>query len=178
MSDIREEATINGVIDVRAALSGAIGVDENVNGGIGLPKILPGSTDYERLNNKPQINGVSLVGNKTGSDLGLDIVHIDTTANWNAQRELVSQMGHVYVYTDYMVVNGSFVSGIKIGDGNAFLIDIPFIGGNTTELYNHENNTSIHVTDEERIVWNNKVTCFLSSGTEETVVFTKENLNG
>ena len=30
-------------------------------------------TDYELLTNKPQINGVELVGNKTTEDLGIDV---------------------------------------------------------------------------------------------------------
>ena len=35
------------------------------------PKGDPGTTDYEDMPNKPQINGITLVGNKTSSDLGL-----------------------------------------------------------------------------------------------------------
>ena len=30
-----------------------------------------GSRNYEQLSNKPKINNVELIGNKTGSDLGL-----------------------------------------------------------------------------------------------------------
>ena len=32
---------------------------------------LPGTDDYEDLNNKPQVNSVELVGNKTLDDLGI-----------------------------------------------------------------------------------------------------------
>ena len=32
-----------------------------------------GTTDYEMLENKPQINGVELLGNKSLTDLGIDI---------------------------------------------------------------------------------------------------------
>ena len=32
---------------------------------------VPGIANYERLNNKPQINGVELSGNKTAKELGL-----------------------------------------------------------------------------------------------------------
>ena len=31
----------------------------------------PNSNDYEKMNHKPQINGVELVGNKTSEELGL-----------------------------------------------------------------------------------------------------------
>lgn len=32
-----------------------------------------GTTNYERLSNKPQINSVELIGNKTGDELNLQI---------------------------------------------------------------------------------------------------------
>lgn len=32
---------------------------------------VPNSNNYEKLNHKPQINGVELVGNKTSEELGL-----------------------------------------------------------------------------------------------------------
>ena len=32
---------------------------------------VPNSNDYEKMNHKPQINGVELVGNKTSEELGL-----------------------------------------------------------------------------------------------------------
>lgn len=38
-----------------------------------------GTSDYKRLKNKPQINGIELVGNKTTKDLGIEVgkeVHI------------------------------------------------------------------------------------------------------
>lgn len=44
-----------GSVDITGSLSGA-----------------PAVSNYEKLNKKPQINGVELVGNKTFEDLGLD----------------------------------------------------------------------------------------------------------
>ena len=35
-----------------------------------------GTRDYEKLNNKPSINGVELIGNKTSADLGIDKTYI------------------------------------------------------------------------------------------------------
>lgn len=41
-----------------------------------------GTKDYTKLNNKPQINGVTLMGDKSASDLGLDLALTDdVTAN-------------------------------------------------------------------------------------------------
>ena len=55
-----------------------------------------------------------------------DRLHIDTTANWNAQADLIGKAGHIYVYSDYEVINGVAVPAFKVGDGLAYLIDTPF----------------------------------------------------
>lgn len=107
-----------------------------------------------------------------------DKIHIDTTAHWNAQPSLVGELGHIYVYTDYVLEDGEYIPGIKIGDGSAYLIDAPFVTGDNSLLLSHINNDSIHVTAEEKLFWDDKVTCFLSQGDNETVIFTKEDLNG
>ena len=44
-----------------------LGVEENI-------AITGGTNDYEKLKNKPSINGVELVKNKSFSDLGMDII--------------------------------------------------------------------------------------------------------
>ena len=42
-----------------------LGMIANAGGG--------GTTNYNQLENKPQIGGVTLIGNKTASDLGLAV---------------------------------------------------------------------------------------------------------
>lgn len=55
-------------------------------------------------------------------------IQYDTTANWNAQLELIAQRGTFYVYSDHSVdENDNPVPGIKIGDGSSYLIDMPFV---------------------------------------------------
>ena len=44
-----------------------LGVEENIG-------ITGGTNDYEKLKNKPSINGVELIKNKSFSDLGMDII--------------------------------------------------------------------------------------------------------
>ncbi len=44
------------------------------------------SGDYEDLTNKPQINGVELVGNKTTEDLGIDV----GVTSWNGETGAVT----------------------------------------------------------------------------------------
>lgn len=82
----------------------------------------------------------------------------DTTANWNAQSTLVSQKDCVYVYTDHHTVDGQDIPGIKIGDGNAYLIDLPFTDA---AFIAHIADDSLHVSDADRESWENKVSCFV-----------------
>lgn len=104
-------------------------------------------------------------------------IHYGTTEYWDAQPLLVGEKSHIYVYTDYAVTkNGEesvLVPNIKIGDGNAYLIDNPFVTTSVEELIeSHNDNTTRHITEEERNLWNNKVGCYLSDN--ETVVFTTD----
>lgn len=101
-------------------------------------------------------------------------VNVDTTSDWNTQRDLIGKRGEIYVYSDYIDKDGKQIPGIKIGDGKAYLIDSPFIAGNNEELLSHLQNKDIHVTSDEKDFWNNKVTCFISKGIDEAIVFTKE----
>lgn len=49
-------------------------IDSHGGGGGG------GTTNYNELNNRPQINGTTLTGNKSASDLGLlGLVEVDGT---------------------------------------------------------------------------------------------------
>ena len=111
------------------------------------------------------------------SDSSICKIHYGTTEYWDSQPLLVGEKSHIYVYTDYAVTkNGEesvLVPNIKIGDGNAYLIDNPFVTTSVEELIDlHINDMTRHITEEERILWNNKVRCYLSSNDNETVVFT------
>lgn len=87
-------------------------------------------------------------------------VYQNTTAEWDKQKSLIAENGVIYVYTDYSFTgsdgNTCVVPNIKIGDGKAYLIDTPFITTITSELLAiHENDTMKHITNEERLKWNN-----------------------
>lgn len=90
----------------------------------------------------------------------------DTTANWNAARGFVPLAGEVIVYTDYKkiqkeidgVMTDVFVPGVKIGDGQTYVQDLPFVDAELREtIMNHINNQDIHVTLQEKLFWNNKL---------------------
>lgn len=104
-----------------------------------------------------------------------------STQEWSRQTSLVSQVGTVYVWTDYETIQeGSsvmYVPGIKFGDGKAYAIDLPFVTDYIKDiLMQHINNNIIHITQQERQFWNNKVTCYLNMEDEQNVVFDKGNL--
>ena len=120
-------------------------------------------------------NGKLYIGDKEVS--GGAAIHYGTTAYWNSQSTLIGENNHIYVYTDYTTItsNGEIksVPNIKIGDGNAYLIDNPFITTSVEQLINlHINDTTQHITAEERAMWNDKVRCYLSENNNETIVFT------
>ena len=124
-----------------------------------------GTRDYVKLRNKPTINGVELVGELTTELLG--IVSENTTAGWKSMITYVPKSGEVVIYTDYKVAtlaDGSTVNipGIKIGDGNSYVVDLPFANDMSSavvleELDKHIKDTTIHVTQAEKDFWNAKL---------------------
>ena len=90
----------------------------------------------------------------------------DTTENWNRARGFVPLAGELILYTDYSSytkeVNGQnkviAVPGIKIGDGSAYVQDLPFVDEELRDiLMDHINNMDLHVTLGEKTFWNNKI---------------------
>lgn len=105
-----------------------------------------GGTDkYPDLKLKPSINGVELVNDKTSEDL--HIVAVKTTEEWQSVTEVVSKKGEVYVYSDYAQdEQGNNIPGFKIGDGNAYIIDLPFA-----------TLPDLRISNEDIARWNGKV---------------------
>ena len=100
------------------------------------------------------------------------IVHIKTTAEWQAADISVEQ-GHIYVYSDYQQdKDGNNIPGIKIGDGgHAALNHTPFIDAH---IMGHINNKDIHITNAERTKWNNKVTTNTTQIANGILIFSKD----
>ena len=81
-------------------------------------------------------------------------IESNTTEGWNTQTRLISKVNTIYIYTDrYQDSEGNNVPGIKLGDGLAYVVDLPFIDVLWQE---HIANTDIHVTLAEKMFWNNK----------------------
>lgn len=158
-----QNAQLYGILSA-SSVSGTLNGDGRLSGGLSLPHTTL-ETDYNRLVNKPSINGVELSGDKSAQDLY--IVSENTTAGWNENPLYLPKAGEICVYTDRTTVvddQGHEItfSGIKIGDGNAYLIDLPFVGDDTRymvlqRIQQHEANAAIHVSPEDRSFWNNKL---------------------
>lgn len=92
--------------------------------------------DYRRMRNLPSINGVTIIGALSLEELSLRAVYYDTTANYDAQPDLISQEGALYLYSDYIDYeedDGTRITipGIRIGDGKTLLKDLQFAGGSS-----------------------------------------------
>lgn len=85
----------------------------------------------------------------------------------------------IIVYTDYEVVPSDrgpiTVPNFKVGNGNVYLTDLPFVDvGLRYELNNHINNNVIHITQEEREFWNNKINCIDTEISDDLLIFTRD----
>lgn len=117
---------------------------------------------------KPQTLSVENQGG--GTPLGNN-VRVATTAEWDAQRDLIGVKNVVYVYTDHeQTEDGNPVPAFKVGDGLAYLIDAPF---NSDIAMQHIQDTTVHVTAAEKEFWNNKVTAYLNAENMEQLILTK-----
>lgn len=124
-----------------------------------------GTRNYERLLNKPSVNGVVLLGNQTSVDL--NIVSENTEAGWTQMSDYIPRNGEICYYSD--------TSKIKIGDGVVCLVDLPYICSDDvakikSKLEEHINDTTAHITAQERDFWNAKLNYDVS---DEELIFTR-----
>ena len=100
-------------------------------------------------------------------EIGSPMVRYNTVDGWNQQRTLISETGVIYIYLN-REVNGLTVPGIKIGNGE-LLINLKYIDKQYIE---HMEDSTAHITAEERASWNNKVSVSID-GTREMLQFIK-----
>lgn len=91
-----------------------------------------------------------------------------TTERWNERPDLVSKKDVFYVYTDWLPIGEkdgviTYSQGLKIGDGKAYLIDLPFIG-----------DIGVTITSEDIDRWDNKWRGYMDSEDFENLVFTTD----
>ena len=82
--------------------------------------------DYEKLDNLPKINHVTLIGDKSSEDL--QFIVSKTTEEWASTPTAMSFPNTIYVYTDYKEIGpNQYAPGFKIGDGTTYVADLPFV---------------------------------------------------
>lgn len=109
----------------------------------------------------PESNGVMSAADKAKLDaLG---IYYGSTEYWNEQKYFVPPAGTIIIYTDYEIVEKDGVAtpipGIKIGSGNSYVQDLVFVSGGrgNSDFQEHIDNTVIHVSQEDRDRWDNKL---------------------
>ena len=114
------------------------------------------------------------------TDLDDRVIFISRTKDqWQYWGRQQSQRGVFYIYTDNEVIqdqqgNDIYVPGIKLGDGLAYICDLPFITDYLSKvLFDHINNRIVHITQQEREFWNNKVTSYINKNDVNNLVLDK-----
>lgn len=131
--------------------------------------------DYNRLSGLPSINGISVKGDLTAEDFSLASCSVDTTDGWNLRRTYIPKRGELVIYLDRSIVDDVARPGLKIGDGKAYVADLPFYDDDTIAallslIRNHIGDPDLHVTAEEKERWDNKISCEVNG---EELIFTK-----
>lgn len=109
----------------------------------------------------------------------------DTVARWRIiEPEFIPFDGEIIIYKDKNIketvnpdtgqIIRQYVPGIKIGDGQTTLYDLPFVSDIDAQLIiDHINNTDIHVTLQEKEFWNNKLNYDSSTVSEEILTLNR-----
>lgn len=83
--------------------------------------------------------------------------------------------GEIIVYTDRATVDteGHPVSktGIKIGSGNGYVQDLGFMDDQLLALLDHVNDSSVHVTNEQKMRWDDKLN--IEGVSSENLIFNR-----
>lgn len=106
-------------------------------------------------------------------------IRYGTTAEWDADISFIPQRGQIIVYSDKGKITKDDteirVPAFKVGDGLAYLVDLPFVGDDEVGtimslLKAHTDNDNIHVTTDDKDFWSNKINCELE---DEVLVFNR-----
>lgn len=132
-----------------------------------------------RIDRLPNGNYLITITDKNGTTTAeipiMDsFVIVRTREQWQNESSVISQIGKIYIYSDYKTTEENdkivYIPGIKIGDGTTYIGDLPFLNQDIEKrIYQHISNSAVHITPEERVFWNNKVRCYDDN---ENLIFT------
>lgn len=99
-----------------------------------------------------------------------------TKQQWESENRQTSQPGILYVTTDYKTVTKDEttynIPAFKLGDGNAYVVDLPYATVDEETFLSHVNDKVIHITQTEREFWNNKNRVEIDDNNPECLVMT------
>lgn len=100
-------------------------------------------------------------------------VRCGSTAQWNSEPTYIPAEGQMIIYTDIVGEDGKTHSNIKIGDGSAYIVDLPFITDYPVSVVekkidDHTADTDAHVSKEDREEWSKKLNTSIN---EENLIF-------
>lgn len=103
---------------------------------------------------------IRLINPATNSFTGK--ISINTVEGWAQKSSYIPSKGEIAIFSDRNVVNGVEYPGIKIGDGKAYCVDLPFLGDDIIAnilniITDHVSDMSVHVSSADRTFWNNKL---------------------
>lgn len=103
-----------------------------------------------------------------------EIIKFGTKAYWREHNTYIPAEGEIIIVTDFATdSNGDNVPAIKVGDGLAYAVDLPYVAKNIKDLLDtHVADSVIHITGAERAFWNSKWSGYLDENSPETLVFT------
>lgn len=85
-------------------------------------------------------------------------IEIHTTEEWRDAGKAISRQGTFYIYSDGYNQEGTLVPRIKLGDGSAYISDLPFLDSPLLNMIiDHINDGTVHITQQQRLFWNNKL---------------------
>lgn len=104
-------------------------------------------------------------------------IRIGTVEYWNSIPKDVANKGEIIVYSNAVKQGNYLIPKIKIGDGLAFTIDLPYVNQDLQLILDsHIADTEIHITQQEREFWNNKITAGVKPIDKECLILTKKEL--
>lgn len=104
-----------------------------------------------------------------------------TTEYWNEHVNYVPQKNEIIVYSDYIKISDDpllYGPAIKVGDGKAYVADLPFINSPYSQDFiseikkfeDHISNSAIHVSSDDRERWNQKREYEVDEDEEELIL--------
>ena len=94
----------------------------------------------------------------TALENGQSGILVGTTAEWGAKPTFIPDAGTVIIYSDYASVDDKDVPNFKVGDGNAYLVDLPFSQDDLRAVVAaHIADNSKHLSAEDRTKLNDSV---------------------